>query len=267
MTVKSMLAALAVGAAMTCGAGAAQAANVYLYGDPAVVDTAANASGEFHNLRLMLQSQGHTVTVFTGATTATWGPALTAADMVIIPEPETGNLAAYVDAGVEAAIRGYVNAGRSLQFVTDYSNSANAIFSFSVGRTGMGTATLNAVNAAGTAFAGGPATIPANNGSGGVATASLPVGSLCMYDSGGNCAVAVIPYGAGRVIHTSWDYFDAAPAGSQDGGWVAVQGRIVAQYSVIPATVPTLTEWAMILFGLVLAGFAVLTLQRRRQEA
>lgn len=32
-----------------------------------------------------------------------------------------------------------------------------------------------------------------------------------------------------------------------------------------PAAIPTLTEWAMILLGLALAGFATLTLQRRRQ--
>lgn len=31
-----------------------------------------------------------------------------------------------------------------------------------------------------------------------------------------------------------------------------------------PASVPTLTEWAMILFGLVLAGFAALTVMRRQ---
>ncbi len=32
-----------------------------------------------------------------------------------------------------------------------------------------------------------------------------------------------------------------------------------------PAPVPTLSEWAMILFGTVLAGAAALTIQRRRQ--
>ena len=35
----------------------------------------------------------------------------------------------------------------------------------------------------------------------------------------------------------------------------------------VPTPIPTLTEWAMILLGVVLAGFAALTLQRRRQNA
>lgn len=38
-------------------------------------------------------------------------------------------------------------------------------------------------------------------------------------------------------------------------------------FTPVPTAVPTLTEWAMILMGLMLAGFAALTLQRRRQTA
>ncbi|WP_298159431.1 IPTL-CTERM sorting domain-containing protein [Brevundimonas sp.] len=38
----------------------------------------------------------------------------------------------------------------------------------------------------------------------------------------------------------------------------------LAQFTTIPTPVPTLTEWAMILFGLGLAGGAVLMIQRRR---
>lgn len=35
--------------------------------------------------------------------------------------------------------------------------------------------------------------------------------------------------------------------------------------TVAPVTVPTMTEWAMILFGVLLAGFAAVSIQRRRQ--
>ena len=38
-------------------------------------------------------------------------------------------------------------------------------------------------------------------------------------------------------------------------------------YSAGPAPVPTLSEWAMILFGLALAGGAALYIQRRRMTA
>ena len=38
----------------------------------------------------------------------------------------------------------------------------------------------------------------------------------------------------------------------------------VTQVAAAAAAVPTLSEWAMILFGLVLAGGAALVIQRRR---
>ncbi|MFE9082819.1 IPTL-CTERM sorting domain-containing protein [Brevundimonas sp. NPDC003935] len=41
----------------------------------------------------------------------------------------------------------------------------------------------------------------------------------------------------------------------------------VTQVAAPPAAVPTMTEWAMILFGTILAGGAALYIQRRRQFA
>lgn len=41
----------------------------------------------------------------------------------------------------------------------------------------------------------------------------------------------------------------------------------VTQVAATPAAVPTMTEWAMILFGMILAGGAALYIQRRRQVA
>ena len=42
-----------------------------------------------------------------------------------------------------------------------------------------------------------------------------------------------------------------------------VTGGAVTSYPLPPATIPTLGEWAMILFGLALAGMAALTVMRR----
>jgi len=39
------------------------------------------------------------------------------------------------------------------------------------------------------------------------------------------------------------------------------------QVAAAPASIPTLSEWAMILLGVALAGGAALTLHRRRQAA
>ncbi|WP_428149174.1 IPTL-CTERM sorting domain-containing protein [Brevundimonas sp.] len=60
---------------------------------------------------------------------------------------------------------------------------------------------------------------------------------------------------------------DATP-GAQDGIFAGSQNslpRNLILTRAAPAPVPTLSEWAMILFGLALAGSAALYLQRRRQ--
>lgn len=49
------------------------------------------------------------------------------------------------------------------------------------------------------------------------------------------------------------------------GGYTSGGVRTVS--APAPASVPTMTEWAMILLGLMLAGVAALTIQRRRMAA
>lgn len=73
-------------------------------------------------------------------------------------------------------------------------------------------------------------------------------GSLSVVDTATDTVVRTITVGAN-------------PAG------VAVFGSPNLASPPPPAAIPTLTEWAMILLGLVLAGFAALTLQRRQQVA
>ena len=38
-------------------------------------------------------------------------------------------------------------------------------------------------------------------------------------------AVAIVPRGRGAVIFIGWDWYNAAPHGSQDGGWIEVLRR------------------------------------------
>lgn len=59
----------------------------------------------------------------------------------------------------------------------------------------------------------------------------------------------------------------AEPDGVFGGSFPSTTRRLVlgpAAVAVSPAPVPTMSEWAMILFGMVLAGAAALYLQRRR---
>src|SRR5207248_269999 len=121
--------------------------------------------------------------------------------------------------------------------------------------------------AAGTPFAGGPATLPINlNAVDTVLTSSLPssqtlpITSTVIYqDSNGNAAVTLIKYGDGFIVILGWDWFDAQPVGTQDGGWLAVLNT--AGNDVVGSrSIPTLSEWAMILMAglLVIVGLAAL---------
>lgn len=263
------LAAACVAMTAMAGASAASAATVYYYVDPAVVPVVDEAA----NMRADLVTLGHTVIDFSGATMATWGPVLAAANLIIIPEQESQPLTNYTDAAVESAIQAYVTGGKSIQFVGAGSNrtgvSMNVLFGYSLaaGNALASGEALNLNNAAatGTPFAGGAATLPGNNGSFSVTTVSVPAGGRCIYDRGPDCFVVMTTYGSGRVMYTAWDYFDPAA----DGGWNAFQNTLINALSapVVITTVPTLAEWAMILFGLMLAGFAVVTIQRRRLQA
>lgn len=65
------------------------------------------------------------------------------------------------------------------------------------------------------------------------------------------------------VINTSTNsVLETIEVGTQASGVAVTSGPA---WVLSPKTVPTLTEWAMILLGMVLAGFAALTIQRRRQ--
>jgi hypothetical protein len=55
-----------------------------------------------------------------------------------------------------------------------------------------------------------------------------------MYHFAGDAAVLVIPQGAGFIIYMGWDWFNAAPFGSEDGGWVEVLARAAAVSASVP---------------------------------
>lgn len=75
------------------------------------------------------------------------------------------------------------------------------------------------------------------------------------------------PYAGGDAVFIN--------SGANPADWTSVAWAVnattdfgfVANFNAPPAPVPTLSEWAMILFGLVLAGGAVVMVQRRRLAA
>jgi hypothetical protein len=71
--------------------------------------------------------------------------------------------------------------------------------------------------------------------------------------------VARIPYGAGKIIYLGWDWYNAAPRGTQDEGWRFVLDRAVLES---PPAVPEPDSTA-----LALAAVAALGALGRRRAA
>jgi len=82
--------------------------------------------------------------------------------------------------------------------------------------------------AAGTAFAGGPATLDSQNATWAV-VAPLPDGGRAIYGQESAAMVAHFDEGFGQVVFLGWDWFDAAPLGPVDGGWLGVLDAAVRQ--------------------------------------
>lgn len=246
-------------------AGSAFAANVALYADTTYVDySPPSTSSEAYNMQVALTSMGHTVTPFTGTTGAAWTTALSGAQILVVPEQENGQIAGNLDAAAVTAIQNFVSTGGILIVGEDYSGTLfiNSVFGYSIVFTTGSASTITAA-AASTVFAGGPASLTDNNATGGYDTASLPAGGLCAYANGTNCMVFQINQGSGRILQLGYDFYDAVPNGTQDGGWNAVLALASGGTVAGPVAVPTLSEYGVALLGLMLAAVAGLTLRRR----
>ncbi|MEW6359822.1 MAG: Ig-like domain-containing protein [Planctomycetota bacterium] len=195
---------------------------------------------ESDTVQATLASLGHTVNTFTGITASDFATALSGAEMLLIPEQEVADLAPALSADARTTIAGYVSGGGGLIVHGGGGSSAfflNTVFGFSVSLVGSSTSSTLTGAATGTAFAGGPATIPRNSAVTALTPASLPGGSSSIYVDGTNASVALMAYGAGEIVFLGWDWYVAVPLGSQDGGWVTVLDNAVTEVTSGPANV------------------------------
>jgi hypothetical protein len=241
---------------------------VAVFFDPAYVDTSASPAGEATNLVASLAALGYTVTTFTGTSEAEWRAAMAGQQVLVIPELEGDPLSPALDLRTRIFIASFVARGGTLIVLAPRSGDPLAVLNetFDFGMTAAQSTTppisLTAA-AVGTLFESGPATLPMNlNSTDAVLASSLPDTALAIYaDAAGNSVVTQIPYQGGHILILGWDWFDAAPAGSQDGGWLTVLGTAgsIRGFDAIP----TLSEWAMIAMAALLALVAVWSLRRR----
>jgi hypothetical protein len=94
-----------------------------------------------------------------------------------------------------------------------------------------GTTYPRTAQASGTQFTNAPGSVVGNDGTSTLWTESLPPGARSIYEASGQSAVAILYVGAGRIIFLGWDWFDAAPRGTQDGGWLAVLNSALLERS------------------------------------
>jgi len=197
--------------------------DVVVFDDPSFVDTFGSSSSESDNVQASLTSLGFTVTTFTGVTGAQWSAALAGGSTLLIPEQEINALAPYLEPAAIAALQTFVASGGGLIINGSGFNAAhllNTVFGFSLAEQSIGSTTTKTAAAAGTEFADDIAFLNGNNATYGLASFSLPSGALSIYQSGGVATVALMGYGSGQIAYLGYDWFEAAPVGYQDGGWI-----------------------------------------------
>jgi len=189
---------------------------------------------EGYNVLFHLQYEGLSYTTISGVTSTEFSVALDGMDALIIPEQERGELIPDLGADAQTVIGDFVEDGGTLICMYNYycEGFVNEIFGYSIEYSKITEPiSYNAADAAGTRFEGGPATLLYADATDSVQTSTLPVGAMSMYtDSVGNSVVTLIEEGDGEIILLGYDWYDAAPAFSQDGGWVEILNRALDNY-------------------------------------
>lgn len=207
-------------AAPAASAAIAPPQRIALFDDGSYVDT-VTATSESDTLQATLRDQGHTVTTFNGTTAAEFTAALTGARVLVVPEQEVGPLAPALGADARAVVRGFIESGGGFIAIGTFADRAASLVNAVSGRAldddviGS-TSSLVAANAAGTAFAGGPATLPSLSLTTAAALSGLGPGEA-IYADGTRASVAVLSLGNGRIGYLGWDWNAARPTGSQTG--------------------------------------------------
>ena len=219
----------ACGSSNSGGGASASGSSSALFIDTAYVDyLPADTGSEAANLEATIDFIGAPATTFTGITGVEWTAAIAGKNTLLIPELNA-DLFAALDAAAVTAITNFVNGGGTLIVIeAPVIPLLNGVFGFTIA-TAIDTGPANLAAAAiGTPFAGGPASLLNLSATGALSIASLPVGSRAIYVDSTNADsswVTVIPVGSGQIVHIGWDWFNAAPVGANDGGWVDVLGR------------------------------------------
>lgn len=177
---------------------------------------------ESSNLLFALKAAGFPLDTTSSEDSTSIAALLAGKDIIFMPETSPA-----FDAGTQAILKAFVDGGGTIVLVGGYDHIdwVNTAFGWSL-TTGLDWSNRHPMpksgDASGTPFAGGPASLPANNGGQQLTAASLPTGGKVIYegpDSDTDASVAILPSGSGRLVYFGWDWYDGAPMGIQNGGW------------------------------------------------
>ena len=204
-------------------------AKIALFANGAYVD-----GGEYHNLKDTLKADNYKVKSFTNESAQGFATALDGRQVLVIPSMEVLGLG--LTNALIKEVRDFVGHGGTLVICGDAGTNdtsfLNDVFGFSLtdSTTLSGLQTLERLGpTAGTTFDNDPATILVNDTTALLSDASLPSNALNLYHYGNGVAAADIPFGAGQIVYLGWNWFDAAPDGSQNNGWLKVLKSAISE--------------------------------------
>lgn len=196
----------------------------YIFSNDYYVDFVANpgtdSEHEVNNLMLLMNERGIPFNAFTDISFSNF----IAGSKVLIPELENNDLDPDLNSDAKDALNSFVSNGGTLIMFDPSSGDPidvlNDVFGFALTPSGPVLPYILTPEGA-SLFSGLSATLIDNNATHAVDVASLPTGSIAIYttDSGDNTVATMIPYGNGKIYLLGWDWYNAAPQGSQDGGW------------------------------------------------
>ena len=193
--------------------------------------TAPTTSDEPYTLSQTVSSFGYDTAFTNTLNNAQMASFLADKEALVFSEMENGGSGSGVATAVGTAVRGFVEGGGTLVMMGSNNGQPldflNTTFGFALQNAGSSsqTSALSAADAAGTLFADNAGSLPWNNATyTGVPITSLPEHAKAIYSYTGsnNATVLVAQFGQGQIVYIAYDWFNAAPVGSQDGGWLEV---------------------------------------------
>lgn len=155
--------------------------------------------------------------------------ALAGAQVLVVPEEEVSEIDSAIAAqGLDTIFVQFVQHGGILVSSSNF-GFLNTSFGWSLSDSYVGSDTFvfNSHLTGSSRFSGVADTLADNDATDWVTAASLPSGAIAPWrNDSSEAPLVAAPYGSGWVLWLGYDWYDAKPFGSQDGGWVEALKRI-----------------------------------------